>query len=244
MIKETGKFRYHIKTEDFDLCLTSVKKPLLEEGKGYVHLKSTGSYYYSLANLETVGTIKIKGKEIKVKGKSWMDHQWANTNYNSKIKWTWFSIQLTNDIEVVCFEFDDGKNKTYLATISYANNRQRSVHDVRLIPLKTNWTSPMTQAKYQLGWQIKIPSLKLDLKVEPLLKKQEVLFGNINYWEGPLEVKGRLQGKNVRGQGFLELVGYPKGISNVKLYKKEVNEKIKEATSFLKKKGLNWLKKK
>jgi len=220
VIEEPKKFDYHLKTENLDLVLSSVKKPLLEEGKGYVHLKSTGSYYYSLTNLETKGVIKIKGKEIKVKGKSWMDHQWANTVFNPKIKWTWFSIQLDNKVEVVCFEFDDGKNKTYLATISYADNKQKSVRDVELIPLKSSWTSPVTKTKYQLGWQIKIPSLKLDVKVEPLLKKQEMIFGKINYWEGGLKVKGTLKGRKVSGQGFLELMGYPKGVSDLKMYKK------------------------
>ena len=79
-IGEIDKFKYHIKSDVFDLILSSKKKPLLEGGKGFLKLtKGKSTYYYSLTNLETEGNITIGGKTIEVKGKSWMDHQWANT---------------------------------------------------------------------------------------------------------------------------------------------------------------------
>lgn len=241
IIEETNKFNYHIKTENFDLNLTSIKTPLLEGGKGYVDLKTKGSYYYSLTNLKTEGTIKINGKDIKVKGKSWMDHQWANTIYSVKDKWTWFSIQLDNNIEIVCFEFDDGKNKTYLVTISYENNRQVSTNDVRLTKTGIVWKSSFTKAKYPLSWKIEIPSKNISLDVKPLLKKQEVIFGTINYWEGPLKVNGTINKKKVKGIGFLELVGYPMGISNLKFYQKEAKRTMIEVASFVKDKGTKFI---
>lgn len=239
VIEKTDKSQYRIKTDNFDLVMTSIKRPLLEGGTGYVGLERKGTYYYSLTNLKTEGTIKINGKEIKVKGKSWMDHQWANVTYNPKAKWTWFSIQLDNNIEIVCFEYgDDGKNKTYLATMSYENGRQVSANDVILTPTGIIWQSPTTKAKYPLSWKIDIPSKKISLEVEPLLKKQEMLFGTINYWEGPLTVKGVINKEKVKGIGFLELVGYPMGISNLKFYKKAIEETIKKAIwPNLKKKG-------
>ena len=116
VIEETEKFKYHIKTRDIDLTLESTKKPLLEGGKGFVNLNPEKTYYYSLTNLKTKGRIKIKGKWVEVEGKSWMDHQWADAQYSNDIKWTWFSVQLDNNAEIVCFEYDNGKNKTYLAS--------------------------------------------------------------------------------------------------------------------------------
>ncbi len=241
VIEKTGRVNYHLKTEDFDLNLRSVKKPLLENGTGYVDLKSKGSYYYSLTNLETEGIIKINGRDIKVKGKSWMDHQWADTSYSIKDKWTWFSIQLENNVEIVCFEFDDGKNKMYLATISYKNNRQVSANDVVLTPLGIAWKSLVTKAEYPLSWRIEIPSQNVDLEVKPLLKKQEVLFGTINYWEGPLTVRGTINKKKVKGNGFLELVGYAKGISDLKIYRKKIDKTIAESISLIRKNGLKFV---
>ncbi len=226
VIEKTSKNKYRVKSDYFDLDMVSMKKPLLESGTGYVDLKSQGSYYYSLTNLKTKGIIRINNKEIKVKGKSWMDHQWANTKFDTKTKWTWFSIQLNNSIELVCFEFDDGKNKTYLTTISYKNNKQESAKDVFLTPTNIVWQSPITKARYPLSWEISIPSKKIYLTVKPLIKEQEMLFGTINYWEGALTVKGMVNNKKVKGKGFLELVGYPMAISNFKFYKKAIEETI------------------
>ncbi|MBN2127705.1 MAG: hypothetical protein JW703_04960 [Candidatus Diapherotrites archaeon] len=228
LIEKINENTYKIKSNEFDLKLVSMKKPLLEAGTGYVNLKSQGSYYYSLTNLKTSGVLKINGKEIKVKGKSWMDHQWADTEFSFKTKWTWFSIQLSNSIELVCFEFDDGKNKTFLASISYENNEQESAEDVILTQLKPAWESSETKAKYPLHWNIKIPSKKIDLTTEPLLKEQEMLFGTINYWEGPLKITGIISNEKVEGNGFLELVGYPKGISDLTQYKNKIEKTISE----------------
>lgn len=241
VIEKIGKSKYHIKTENVDLTLTSVKKPLLEGGKGYIDLKSKGSYYYSLTNLKTEGIIRINGKDVEVKGKSWMDHQWADESYDAKDKWTWFSIQLDNNIELVCFEFNDGKNKTYLATISYENNRQVSANDVKLTHTGISWKSPATKAEYPLSWRIEIPSQNIDLEVKPLLKKQEILFGTINYWEGSLAVKGIVNKRKAKGVGFLELVGYPMQISNLKLYKKKITKTISESMFFVKKRGMQFV---
>jgi len=237
VIEQKNKTDYYIKNEKFDLKMKSTKNPLLESGNGYVHLLSKGSYYYSLTNLHTKGAIKLGNKEIEVIGKSWMDHQWADVAYNPKDKWTWFSIQLDGDIEIVCFEFDDKGEKTYLATISYKNNRQVSTKDVRITPLGTTWKSKKTEAVYPLSWRIEVPSLQIDLEVKPMAYDQEMIFGTINYWEGPLSVEGKFKNKKIKGKGFLELVGYPIGISNIELYGKEAGERIYNTASYIKEKG-------
>jgi predicted secreted hydrolase len=241
-IEEKKKFNYTIKNENFCFNLVAMKKPLLEAGKGYIDLKSKGSYYYSLSNLATEGTIKIKGKDVKVTGKSWMDHQWANASYNEKDKWTWFSIQLDNNIEIVCCEFDDGDELSYLATISYNDNRQESTDNVILAETGIAWKSPMTKTRYPLSWKIEIPSKRIALDIKPLIKNQEVLFGAINYWEGPLDVTGTVKGKRVKGQGFLELVGYPKEVSDIKVFGKEIQKTIEEAASSFSRKRKSWFK--
>ena len=206
-IEEKEKFKYHLKTEDVDLMLTSVKKPLLLDGNGYLSLKSKKTYYYSLTNLETKGTIRIKNKLIKVKGKSWMDHQWANISYSKNDSWIWFSTQLDNKTEMVCFEYNDGKDKIYLASISYPDNKQEHIHEVKFTPLGRKWISPKTKAEYALSWRIEIPLEGINLEVTSLIKNQEMVFGTINYLECPLKVKGIFNNKKVKGLGFLELIG-------------------------------------
>ena len=218
VIEKTKESVYHIKTEDMDLMLTSIKKPLLVGGNGYINLCSKDTYYYSLTNLETEGTIRIKNELIKVKGKSWMDHQWADASY-SKDQWLWFSIQLDNELELVCFEYSDGNAKTYLASISYPDGKQEHTKEVRFTPLGAGWTSPKTKNKYTLSWRIEIPSKNIDIEVEPLIKNQEMVFGTINYWEGPLIVKGLINNKRTKGSGFLELMGRPSQYGNIKFLK-------------------------
>ncbi len=51
-----------------------------------------------------------------------------------------------------------------------------------------------------------------------------MLFGSINYWEGPLQVKGTFDGKKVNGVGFMELVGYSSQYTNVKYISDEIRK--------------------
>ena len=234
VIESPEKSKYHIKTKDLDLIMTSTKKPLLEGGKGFVDLKPEKTYYYSLTNLQTKGKIKIKNKWIDVTGKSWMDHQWADVSYGQN-KWTWFSIQLQNNMEIVCFEYDNGKNKTYSASISYPDNKQKHFSEVEFKALGKKWKSEKTGTIYPLSWEIKIPEEKITLKVESLINNQEMNFGTINYWEGALNVKGQIDKKKIKGEGFMELVGYPSDYTKIKFLKEEASWALKKSLVYVKK---------
>jgi len=106
LIKKTGKNKYRIKNENIDLRMTSMKPPMFGGGIGFLRFFGPEStYYYSLSNLKTEGTVTIDDKKIRVSGKSWTDHQWANSTYDrARWKWTWFSIQLDNNTDIVSYE--------------------------------------------------------------------------------------------------------------------------------------------
>jgi predicted secreted hydrolase len=239
VIEKIDDTKYRIKNEDIDLSLTTIKKPLLEGGKGYLKLHSKTTYYYSLTNLKTEGRIKIDGKWIEVTGKSWMDHQWADTEY-SLDRWDWFSVQLDNNTEIVCFVYDDGKVKNYLADILYPNGEQEHFDKVEIVPLNKSWISPKSKAVYPLLWQVKIPKKNIELTLKAKVKNQEMLFGSINYFEGPLEVKGILDKEEVAGIGFMELVGYPSKYSNVKYIREEVGKMVERFVSSAKNKAFGF----
>lgn len=222
-IEKISPRKYHIKTQNLDLILDSTKKPLLEGGEGHIKVCGRKSYYYSLTNLKTSGWIKTGGKYVAVSGKSWMDHQWADVSY-SKDKWTWFSIQLNSNIEIMACEYNDGNSRTLLADIIDKSGRQKSVSDLIIEPGDKFFSSRLTKADYPLSWQIKIPSQKIYLRAEALAKDQEMVFGTINYWEGPLKISGKIKGKTVSGQGFAELVGYPSNYNNVSLVKSKIKQ--------------------
>ena len=235
-IKEIGKFKYRIKSQFFDLILTSAKKPLLVGGKGFLKFHSRSTHYYSLTHFKTEGYVIVDGRYIKVRGKSWMDHQWADAPYQQD-KWTWFSIQLENNNEITCFEYE-WKNKKYrLASIIDGNNKVFNFTDVTLTPLDVYWESEETGAKYPLAWEIEIPSKKIRLFTTPLVKEQEMIFGTINYWEGPLDIKGKWNGKEISGKGFLELVGCPIKKSLIRIFETEFKKKIVELKYWVLKKS-------
>jgi len=220
-IEKIAPKKYRIKTQNFDLTLESTKTPLLEGGEGHIKVRGRKSYYYSLTNLRVNGLIKIKEKYLQVNGKAWMDHQWADVSY-SHDQWDWFSIQLNNNTEIMACRYSDSKGQDLLVDIINDKGRQISVKDLVIVPGKEKFKSKLTKAEYPLSWDIHIPSQKISLKARALIKKQEMVFGTINYWEGPLIISGSFKGKQVRGQGFAELVGYPSQYNNISLVRGKI----------------------
>ena len=150
-------------------------------------------------------------------------------------QWSWFSVQLENNIEIMCCEYIRGKDRAYLADIVYADGRQESFKNLKLTAGKEIFHSKKTNAKYPLNWQIEISEKDIKLDVTALLKNQEMVYGSISYWEGPSEISGAIGDKKVKGLGFIELAGYPSNYSNLKYAKDEFQKVAKDLLARLKK---------
>ncbi|MBU0598255.1 hypothetical protein KKF61_04680 [Patescibacteria group bacterium] len=234
VMERTDQQTYHIKNENVDLQLVSTKKPLLTGGQGYVRLMpGRSSFYYSLTNLRTSGFITVKNNRIPVTGQSWMDHQWANVKY-IKDRWTWFSVQLENNIELVCYEYGHSSNTVKQASIILQNGRQFHTKDIHISSGNNKWTSPKTKAEYPLEWFVEIPEYKIKIRLCANLSRQEMVYGTINYWEGSLTVSGNMGNKRVTGHAFAELVGYPAEISNYKFIKSSITDIIRKGWDIVK----------
>ena len=61
-----------------------------------------------------------------------------------------------------------------------------------------------------------------------LLDDGEMIFGAINYWEGPVVVAATVAGKKVKGVGFMELAGYPSDYNFLFLAGKKVNARVQK----------------
>lgn len=205
-LEEYDLFKYRLKTEQLDLDLVSVKKPLLEGGKGFLKMHDKSTYYYSLTDLSIQGNLKFKNKNYKVGGKAWMDHQWADTTY-CKDRWNWFSIQLDNGIDIMCFEYIIAEKSVYHTTMIFPDGSQKHTENIEIISGKSHWKSRRSGNTYNLDWTIKIPEQNIELTVKSVLPDQEVSFNAINYWEGATSVVGIVGSKKVSGNGFMELVG-------------------------------------
>jgi len=234
IIEETAPFKYHIVNDSIDLYLESEKQPLLLNATGFLDLDVKTTYYYSLTRLRTRGIIKEKGKWINVTGLSWMDHQWAQTPMTTDDMWRWFSIQLDNKCELVCFVYGD-KVKTSHASMIDKDNNIKITSNIEIIPGKGKYKNKKTGSEYYLEYDIKIPEFNMSLKTFPLKKEQEMIFETIKYWEGGIRVEGEMNGRKVSGMGFSELVTEPRDNFTEYLIKKARTnpfENIQNLSSF------------
>ena len=222
-ISEIELFKYRVKNEDFDLILKSRKRPLMHNGKGFFIVKRKKVHYYSLTDMDVEGIVRLNGKSIEVKGKAWMDHEWAS--FPGEKKWNWFSIQLDDGMELMIQDYNNQEN-VYVG-IMHKNQKTEFADDLVLMPMK-EWKSRLTGARYPIEWKILVPSKNIELNVTALLKNQEVIFGSLNYWEGPTSISGKINEKKVRGNGFMELAGRKVEKSKIGIYKHQ----IKEETAF------------
>lgn len=224
-IAETKPNVFHIKTKWADLTMELRKTPMLEGGEGFITVRDRQSFYYSLTDLRTEGTIRIGDRWVSVKGRSWMDHQWADVSY-TKDQWTWFSIRLDDGTDLMCVEYFDKKGKDQLVDVLGVRGKTAHYDHAVFSHDRRVWKSKTTKAEYPLSWTIAVPGGNIELVTSALLKEEEMVFGAINYWEGPITVAGTINGKKVKGTGFMELAGYPSDYSFLVLAGKNLNNEI------------------
>lgn len=224
-IIETKPNNFYIKNKYLNLNLENKKKPMLEGGHGYVGTPKSGSYYYSFTDMRANGSLNINNKNVKVKGLAWMDHQWANAVYR-KDKWTWFSFQLDNGMQVMCVEYDKDNGTDILVDVLDKDGNQKQFKKATLTPGKEFYNSKKTKAKYPLSWNIEVVDAGIVIKAKAFVKNQEMIFGHINYWEGPMKVEANINGKKVKGLGFMELVGYPSDYNYLLLEGERIKDSI------------------
>lgn len=225
---EIAPNKFRIKNAQLDLTLAAQKSPLLEGGRAFIDVCGRKSYYYSLTDLTAAGSLNLAGKEIKVTGRAWMDHQWADVAY-SHDAWNWFSLQLSDGTDIMVIEYKVNEQRAYLVDIIDARGQATHYTKVLLKPSAKTWRSPQTKARYPLEWAIEIPQSKIKLKVEAAIGNQEMIFGAINYWEGPTKIRGSVKGQAVTGHGFMELVGYASNYNFLALAGAEFNHKLRRA---------------
>jgi len=201
------------------LALRSLKPPVLHglnglspKGEGEGH----ASYYYSLTRMRTDGEITVDGKKEKVRGLSWMDHEFgSNQLRDDQVGWDWFSVQLDNNTEVMLYLMrrNDGSVDPYSSgTIVQADGTTKhlALKDFR-IDVVERWKSPKSGADYPMKWRVSIPGEQIELAITPAFPEQELITNRstrVTYWEGAVEVRGTLRNKPVPGKGYGEMTGY------------------------------------
>ena len=222
--KVEGQGQVHvIQVQDRDaalkLRLTPLKPPVLH-GMSGLSQKAEGngraSYYYSFTRLKTEGELEIAGKSERVRGQSWMDHEFgSNQLAEDQLGWDWFSIQLDNNVELMLYLMrrKDGSVDPYSSgTLIYANGTSRhlTLRDFEVQALD-RWKSPRSGGSYPMKWKVQVPVEGLELEIVPFFPDQELdtrKSTKVTYWEGSVQVKGTYRRKSVQGLGYVEMTGY------------------------------------
>ncbi len=167
------------------------------------------SYYYSLPNLPTHGTLSINKEKFFITGVSWMDHEFGRKQLAEEdVGWDWFALHLSDSVEVMLYLLrrSDGTFAPYSAGSVMRGGRvvrHLALRDFFCEPIIW-WTSKQSGANYPVKWKIKLDDY--DLLVSATFENQELdtrQTTGVIYWEGSVKVRGEKNGKKIGGEGYL-----------------------------------------
>ncbi|MBD2088818.1 hypothetical protein H6F67_02940 [Microcoleus sp. FACHB-1515] len=199
-----------------DLTVTQTRPPVLQGDRGYsVKGAEPGnaSYYYSLVQQLTAGTVTIADQTYEVTGITWKDHEYSTSALTAgTVGWDWFSMQFENGAALMLYllRHDDGSIEPQSAGkfILSDGTTQAIAKDDWNIRVLDTWKSPSSKATYPAKWAIDLPKLDLSLTAQALMPNQELNTATATYWEGAVGFQGSWQDQPLRGQGYVELTGY------------------------------------
>ena len=199
-------------------------KPIIRFGERGLSRKgddpASVSWYWSYTRLKATGILLYQGKELKVKGEAWMDHEISSSQLGDGLAgWDWTCMQLFDGTEVKAYRLrkEDGGSDRWSAV--YWIDREGEVNGVYADRFswveEKKWTSPKTGLTYPTTVKIEVDHPKkgkLTYRIEPLINNQEFygLQEDNAYWEGACRVidnEGR-----IIGRAYLELAGYGGGL--------------------------------
>ncbi len=210
----TWQLRAADKGYTFDLQLRALTPPILN-GEAGLSKKSgergAASYYYSIPRMAATGRIVRNGKPLDVQGLAWLDREWGSGSLGGNQQgWDWFALQFADGSALMFYALRsrEGTRDPHSAGTWVApdgTTRALTSADVQ-IDTKDFWNSPRG-GRYPARWQLRVPSLQLDIDIRPRLADQE-LNTDPRYWEGAATIAGTRDGKEASGRAYVELVGY------------------------------------
>ncbi|MEM7062545.1 MAG: lipocalin-like domain-containing protein [Cyanobacteria bacterium P01_B01_bin.77] len=198
-----------------DLTLTETLPPILHGDQGYSKRGTEpgkASYYYSILQQQTQGTLTIADETFSVQGLTWKDHEYSTSALGlGTVGWDWFSLQLDNGSALMLYglrqENGDIADVSSGIYISADGSTQPIAPTDWQINVLDTWRSPTSQAVYPSQWHIEVPKLALVLDGQSLVANQELIFST-TYWEGSVGFTGTVAEQPVSAKGYVEMTGY------------------------------------
>lgn len=214
---DRGREKVRIETADgvtLELDAKSEKPLVYQYDQGKLDLGAGhANYYYSRMRETYRGTLKINGRTKRVSGDGDFDHQWGDLPPNQR--WNWYHTALDNGEELIAYTVFDATTGAPVLRGGVLQGR-----DCAPVVLKPSdfvdeatgsWTSPVSGKVYPNRFNVSIPSRRLKLTLEPVIADQELHSFNPlspHFWEGGARVTGTVGGRRVKGNGYIELLGY------------------------------------
>lgn len=197
-------------TLNFELVTT--KRPLILGNDGYLDQGSTSyTYYYSQTSNDLTGTLTIGASSESVTGTAWIDRQYGNFNPLTGEKYEWFSLQLSNGMDINLWNvFNDNReipdNSKYRIFSAYVDDSNQYTSSDFQIERLTFFCTPDEVNCYASQWRLTSNDQHdIDVVITSLFTTSEVQLP-FRFFEGATIIIGTIDGIDVTGKGFTELL--------------------------------------
>jgi predicted secreted hydrolase len=198
-----------------DLLLRTGRPAALHDRDGWIGFgPAGGSYYYSRTRMTAHGQLTVGERRHDVEGLAWFDHQWGDFIAVGGGGWDWFAVNLDDgtDLTISLVRDADGSYPLVYGTLVGADGGVRHLDgDAFTVTVTDRWTSPRTGADYPAAWRIDVPGEDLTVELAPTVADQELdtrATTGVVYWEGSQRAAATRAGRQLGGEGYVELTGY------------------------------------
>jgi predicted secreted hydrolase len=209
----TLPFQYSIHAQQqhgaIDIDLDAFKPPLILGDSGLFNQGIMNyTYYYSQTGLNVSGEITFDDLTESITGLAWIDRQYGSFDPNTGEKYEWFCVQLSNGMDFNIFNIfthDDQipDTSTYkMCAIYFDENSDTTISDYSFDRLSYSFM-PDKQRCYSQSWRLQWDNI--DLTITALNPYNEVTLP-FRFYEGSTEITGTVDGIEVSGIGFAELL--------------------------------------
>jgi len=208
-------FQYHISAESqagsININCNTIKRPLIIADSGFLYQGDNAyTYYYSQTMIDISGVLSFNSIEDTISGTGWIDHQYGSLNPSNGHEYEWFCIQLDNgmDLNVWNIFTDDNKipdKSNYRICSVYVNDSSSfTTYDFNIERLKYEYTWDSVRC-YSQKWNLLLDTFDIDLLISVRNSESEVEWP-FRFFEGSTIIKGIVNGLEVEGKGFTELL--------------------------------------
>jgi predicted secreted hydrolase len=182
------------------LALTPVQPYVLNGARGIVaEGQGALSAYYSDPRLAANGVLVLGGRQSRVSGQGWLDHQWGNFAMNSASwHWNWFACQFRNGSDLMLYQFiKPAGQPTGVQSGTFVSSHGVLTHPRRftVVPLGPVIQPAGATGHYPLRWRLRVPSAHVDIALNARAANQFISNQFIpGFWEGAAAITSGLPG--------------------------------------------------